>query len=100
VLHPSNVLTLKNRVPASWTSAAMRSRPVAVVSCRYEALVNAIEPTKNVTPIAGRGADAHCEANEATAKQTDPAANSAAVHHALRAIMRSCVTAGGAASPG
>ncbi len=82
------MLTLKNKVPASWTIAAVRSRPVAVVSCRNDASVKASEPTKNVTPIAARGADAHCEANEATAKHTDPAAKSTAVHHSLRSAWR------------
>ena len=86
---PANVLTLKNKVPASWTSAAsrsaLRSGPGVAVSCRYDADVNPIEPTKNVTPIAGREADAHWEANDASAKQTDPAANSTPIHQPLRA---------------
>ena len=43
-----------------------------------------IEPTKYVTPIAGRGADAHCETIAATAKQADPIANSTPIHHATR----------------
>ena len=55
--------------------------------------MNPIEPTKNVTPIAGRGADAHWDANDATAKQTDPAANRTPVHQVSRSarMRRSCV---------
>ena len=40
-----------------------------------------IEPTKNVTPIASRGLEAHCAATAATKKQVDPTANSTAIHH-------------------
>jgi hypothetical protein len=56
--------------------------------------VNAIEPAKNVTPIPGRGADAHWDANDATAKQTDPAANSTPVHQPFRAGRRRTAAGG------
>ena len=51
---PANVLTLKNSVPANWMSDARLSAGVSDVrSCRKAAHVKKIEPTKNVTPIAG-----------------------------------------------
>src|SRR5271155_3037780 len=43
-----------------------------------------IEPTKNVTPIAGRELDPHCEASAATVKHSDPSANSTLIHQPRR----------------
>ncbi len=43
-----------------------------------------IEPTKNVTPIAGRELEAHCEARAATGKHSDPSANSTLIHQPRR----------------
>src|SRR5262245_53670637 len=78
---PMKVLTLKNSVPANWISEARLSAGVSESrSCRNVALVKKIEPTKNVTPRPGRVTDAHCEANEATAKQVEPIANSTPIH--------------------
>lgn len=82
---PANVLTLKNSVPTNWTSAATLSvRVCDVRSCRNAAAVKNTEPTKKVTPIAGRGADAHCEANDAIAKHAEPMPNSAPIHQLTR----------------
>lgn len=82
---PANVLTLKNSVPTNWTSAATLSvRVCDVRSCRNAATVKNTEPTKKVTPIAGRGADAHCEANDAIAKHAEPMPNSAPIHQLTR----------------
>src|SRR3954464_2518725 len=78
---PSNVLTLKNRVPTNWISeASLSARVTDARSCTNAAVVKKIEPTKNVTPSPGRGAEAHCETNEATAKQDAPIANSTPIH--------------------
>jgi hypothetical protein len=41
--------------------------------------VNSSEPTKKVTPIAGRGDAAHCAATEASRKQMEPSANPGAI---------------------
>jgi hypothetical protein len=46
--------------------------------------VKKIDPTKKVTPMAGRGADAHCDTNAASAKHSDPIAKSSAIHHEAR----------------
>src|SRR3954451_13337565 len=105
-----NVLTLKNSVPASWTTAASQSmrpgshnagqpggRPRVCCavraaretsrSCAQAPAVKRSEPAKNVTPIQGPGADAHCDATDAAAKQKEPSAKSVAsvpVEPALR----------------
>ena len=99
---PSNVLTLKNSVPANWMRAAVRSARVTDVrSCRKAAVVKKIEPTKNVTPIPGRGADAHCETNEATAKQVEPIANSTPIHQSAESRrQRTVATLDGGAHAG
>jgi hypothetical protein len=47
-------------------------------------MVKKIDPTKYVTPMPGRGADAHCDAIAASAKQADPIANSRPIHHETR----------------
>ena len=43
-----------------------------------------IDPTKYVTPMAGRGADAHCDTKAASAKHSDPTAKSRPIHHETR----------------
>jgi hypothetical protein len=37
-----------------------------------------------VTPMAGRGADAHCDTKAASAKHSDPTAKSRPIHHETR----------------
>ena len=39
-----------------------------------------IEPTKNVTPIAGREVEAHCDAIPPATKHSDPIENRTAIH--------------------
>ena len=61
-----------------------RSTLIASWNCRPAAVVKNSDPTKNVTPIAGRGADAHYDAIAATAKQDDPIPNSTPIHQPMR----------------
>src|SRR4051794_29842467 len=47
-----------------------------------------MEPTKKVTPMAGREADAHCDATLATAKHAAPIAKPRAIHELVLRRLR------------
>src|SRR5436305_12565354 len=102
----ANVLTLNRSVPMNWISAASqsirlgshdagrqregclpgaiwRSTLAASANWRYPAEVKNSEPTKNVTPIPGRLAEAHCEAIPPRVKHNEPRANRTAIHQRL-----------------
>ena len=43
-----------------------------------------IDPTKKITPIAGRELDPHCEATAPTTKHSEPSENRTAIHQLRR----------------
>jgi hypothetical protein len=52
--------------------------------CTKAATVKKIDPTKKVTPMPGRGAEAHCDTKAARAKHSEPTAKSTPIHHEAR----------------
>ena len=86
----SNVLRLKNNVPASWTTAAQPSRRPCEGSarparhCRVAAVVKNSDPAKNVTESASVPTRSTNDGAAPAAKQAEPTANRMAIHLVIR----------------